>query len=134
MEGNCFTKSSSFRPYNNSDQPQGCSSRSVVSDSVTPWTVAHQVSLSFTSLTLLKFMSIESVMPSNHLIHWPPSAALNLSQHQGLFQWVSSLNQVAEILELQFQHQSFREHPGLICVYVYFLPLSLPPTCPYLPL
>ena len=35
----------------------------------TPWTVAHQASLSFTVfLSLLKLMSIESVMPSNHLI------------------------------------------------------------------
>jgi len=44
-------------------------SRSVVSDSVTAWTAAHQASLSFsTSWSLLKPMSIESVMPSNHLI------------------------------------------------------------------
>ena len=36
---------------------------------VTPWTAAHQASLSFTiSLSLLKFMGIESMMPSNHLI------------------------------------------------------------------
>ena len=36
---------------------------------VTPWTAAHQVSLSITnSRSLLKLMSIESVMPSNHLI------------------------------------------------------------------
>ena len=42
---------------------------SVVSDSVTPWTAACQASLSFTiSQSLLKLMSIESVMPSNHLI------------------------------------------------------------------
>ena len=42
---------------------------SVVSDSVTPWTAAHQASLSFTiSQSLLKLMSIESVIPSNHLI------------------------------------------------------------------
>ena len=35
----------------------------------TPWTAAHQASLSITnSWSLLKFMSIESVMPSNHLI------------------------------------------------------------------
>ena len=41
----------------------------VVSDSVTPWTAAHQASLSITiSQSLLKPMSIESVMPSNHLI------------------------------------------------------------------
>ena len=44
-------------------------SLSVVSDSATPWTAAHQASLPFTiSRSLLKLMSIESVMPSNHLI------------------------------------------------------------------
>ena len=40
-----------------------------MSDSATPWTAAHQASLSITnSQSLLKLMSIESVMPSNHLI------------------------------------------------------------------
>ena len=44
-------------------------SHSVMSDSATPWTAAHQASLSITnSRSLLKPMSIESVMPSNHLI------------------------------------------------------------------
>ena len=44
-------------------------SRSVASDSVTPWTTARQTSLSITnSWSLVKLMSIESVMPSNHLI------------------------------------------------------------------
>ena len=37
--------------------------------------------------------------------------ALNLSQHQGLFPWVGSLHQVAEVLELQLQHQSFQWIP-----------------------
>ena len=42
---------------------------SVVSNSATPWTAAHQASLSITnSQSLLKLMSIESVMPSNHFI------------------------------------------------------------------
>ena len=42
---------------------------SIMSDSVTPWTAARQASLSITnSQSLLKLMSIESVMPSNHLI------------------------------------------------------------------
>ena len=36
------------------------------------------------------------------------SPALKLSQHQGLFQWVTSLHQVAKGLELQLQHQSFQ--------------------------
>ena len=39
----------------------------------------------------------------------PPSPpTFNLSQHQGLFQWVSSPHQVAKVLELQLQHQSFQ--------------------------
>ena len=54
----------------------------------TPWTAARQASVSIiNSQSLLKPMSIESVMPSNpsHPL-WPPSPpAFNLSQHQGLF-------------------------------------------------
>ena len=54
---------------------------------MTSWTAACQTSLSFTfSRSLLKFMSIELMMPSNHLILSPPSLALSLSQHQGLSQ------------------------------------------------
>ena len=77
---------------------------------VTPWTAARQDSLSFTiSWNLLKLMSIESVMPSNHLILFPPfPPTLTLSWHQGLFRWVSSVHQVAKVLELQLQHQSFQ--------------------------
>ena len=54
---------------------------------VTPWTAAWQASLSITnSQSLLKLLSIESVMPSSHLILCRPSLpASNLSQHQGLF-------------------------------------------------
>ena len=48
-------------------------SRLVVSDSATPWTVVRQASLPFTiSWSLLKLRSIESVMPSNHLILYCP--------------------------------------------------------------
>ena len=38
----------------------------------------------------------------------PFSLVLSLSQHQGLFKWVSSLHQMAKVLELQSQHQSFQ--------------------------
>ena len=49
----------------------------------------------------------DAIQPSHPL---PPSSpfAFNLSQHQGLFQWVSSLHQVAKVLEFQLQHQSFQ--------------------------
>ena len=39
----------------------------------------------------------------------PPSPpALNLSQHQNIFQWVSCFHQVAKVLEIQLQYQSFQ--------------------------
>ena len=41
---------------------------------------------------------------------WCPTA-FNLSQHQGPFQWVTSLHQVAKVLEFQLQHQSFQWTP-----------------------
>ena len=87
-------------------------SRSVMSDSLqTPWTAAPQASLSFTiSPSLFKLMSIELVIPSNHLhfLSSPSPPAFSLSQHQGLFQWVGSSHQVAKVLELQLQHQPFQ--------------------------
>ena len=55
---------------------------------VTPWTAAHQASLSLLISLMRRVMSIELVMPSNHLILCLPCPpAFNLSQHQGLFQW-----------------------------------------------
>ena len=77
---------------------------------VTSWTAACQAPLSFTiSWSLLKLMSIESVMPPNHLalchlLLLLPSMFLSL----GVFSNESALNQVAEILELQLQHQPFQ--------------------------
>ena len=83
---------------------------------VTPWTAARQASLSITnSQSLPKPMSIELVMPSNHLILSSPSPpVLNLFQHQGLFKWVSSSHQVAKVLGFQLQISPTNEHTGLI--------------------
>ena len=60
---------------------------------VTPWTAALQASLSFTiSWSLLKLLSVESVMPSNHpLWSFPSPPALHLSQHWGIFSDESAL-------------------------------------------
>ena len=55
----------------------------------------------------------DAIQPS-HPLSSPSPPVLNLSQHQGLFQWVSSLYQVAKILEHQLQHQSFQWYSGLI--------------------
>ena len=49
----------------------------------------------------------DAIQPSHPLLS-PSPPAFSLSQHQGLFQWVSSLHQVAKVLELQRQHQSFQ--------------------------
>ena len=43
-----------------------------------------------------------------HPLSSPSPPAFNLSQHQGLFKWVSSSRQVAKVLEFQLQHQSFQ--------------------------
>ena len=43
-----------------------------------------------------------------------PSSAFNLSQHQGIFQWVSSLHQVARVLDLHFIFSPSSEYSGLI--------------------
>ena len=58
---------------------------------------------------LKSFMSIQSMMLSNPSHpRPPPSFVFNVSQHQGFFQWDSSLHQVARVLELQLQHYSFQ--------------------------
>ena len=49
----------------------------------------------------------DAIQPS-HPLSSPSPPALNLSQHQDLFKWVSSSHQVAKVLEFQFQHQSFQ--------------------------
>ena len=52
----------------------------------------------------------DAIQPSHPLLS-PSPPTLNLSQHQGLFQWVSSSYQVAKILEFWLQHQSFQWTP-----------------------
>ena len=49
----------------------------------------------------------DATQPS-HPLSSPSPPVFNLSQHQGLFYWVSSSHQVAKVLEFQFQHQSFQ--------------------------
>ena len=49
----------------------------------------------------------DAIQPS-HPLSCPSPPTFNLSQHQGLSKWVSSLHQVARVLEFQLQHQSFQ--------------------------
>ena len=87
---------------------------------VTPWTAACQASLCNPGGLQHSRLPCPSPSPRTcpNYVHWvgdiiqpsyplssPSPPAYNLSQHQGLFQWVGSLHQV---LELQFQHQCFQ--------------------------
>ena len=80
---------------------------------VTPWTAARQASLSITnSWSLPKPMSIELVMPSSHLTFVVPFPSCPQSfPASGSFKWVSSLHQVAKVLEFEPQHQAFQWTP-----------------------
>ena len=49
----------------------------------------------------------DAIQPS-HLLLSPSPPTFNLSQHYGLFKWVSSSHQVAKVLEFQLQHLSFQ--------------------------
>ena len=51
---------------------------------------------------------VGDAIQSSHSLLSPSLPDLNLSQHQGLFQWVRSSHQVAKVLEFQLQHQSFQ--------------------------
>ena len=84
----------------------------------TPWTAAHQASLSITSSrSLPKLMSIESVMPSNHLkLCYPllllpsifPSIRVFSSESVLRIRW-------PKYWSFSFNISSSNEHPGLIC-------------------
>ena len=79
----------------------------------TPWIAAHQASLSITSsLSSPRFTSVESVMPSSHLILCHPLLLLPpILPSISLFQWVNSSHEVAKVLEFQLEHHSFQRDP-----------------------
>ena len=91
-------------------------SHSVMSDSVTPWIAAHQASQSITNpWSLLKLMSIESVMPSNHLIFCHPLLLPSIFPSLRVF----SNESVLQIRWLKYWSFSFsisptNEYSGLI--------------------
>ena len=75
-----------------------------------PWTAACQASQSITTPRVYS-----NLCPLSRWCHTtisssviPFSSCLQSFQHQSLFQWVSSLHQVAKVLEFQLQHQSFQ--------------------------
>ena len=87
-----------------------------MSDSATPWTAARQASLSITnSQSLLKLMSIESVMPSNHLILCHPfSSHLQSFPASGSFQMSQLCIRWPKYWSFSFNISPFSEYSGLI--------------------
>ena len=71
----------------------------------TPGLPVHNQPLEFTQ-THVHWLS-DAIQPSQPLSS-PSPPAFNLSQHQGLFKWVSSSHQVAKVMEFQLQHQSLQ--------------------------
>ena len=57
---------------------------------------------------------VSDAIQLSHPLSSPSPPDLNLSQHQGLFQGVSALHQVAKVLEFQLQHNPSNEYSGLI--------------------
>ena len=68
------------------------------------------VHLQLPELTQTHVHWVDDVIQPSHPLSSPSPPTFNLSQHQGLFKWASSLHQVAKVLELQLQlqHQSFQ--------------------------
>ena len=85
-------------------------SHSIVSDSLWPHGLQHARLPCPTPTPGAAQMHVyqvsDAIQPSHPLSS--PSPAFNLSEHQDLFQWVSSLHQGAKILELRLQYQSFQ--------------------------
>ena len=92
-------------------------SRSVMSDSGTPWTAAYQASLSFTiSHSLLKLMPIDSVMPFNHFILYHPLLLLpSIFPNIGFFPNESALCiRWPKYWSFSFSISPSKEYSGLI--------------------
>ena len=109
-------KSSSMQ-QEGSVQVSSVQSLSCVQLFATPWTAACWASLSITnsqSLCPLRVHSqthvhwVSDAIQPSHPLSSPSPHTYNFPQDQGLFKWVSSLHQVAKVLEFHLQHQSFQ--------------------------
>ena len=87
-----------------SSVPQSCLTLCDPMNRSTPGLPVHHQLQEFTQ-THVHWVS-DAIQPS-HPLSSPSPPAFNLSQHQGLFQWVGSSHQVAQVLELQLHYQSF---------------------------
>ena len=92
-------------------------SHSVMSDSLRPhdcsipgFPVHHQLP----KPTQTHVHGVSDAIQPSHSLSSPSPPTLNLSQHQGLFQWVGFSDHMVKVLEFQLQRQFFHEYSGLI--------------------
>ena len=84
---------------------QSCPTLCNLMDCSTPGFPVHHQLL---ELTQTHVHRVGDATQQSHSLSSTSPPTFNLSQHQGLFQWVSSLHQVAKVFELQLQHQCFQ--------------------------
>ena len=86
---------------------QSCPTLCDPMNSSTPGLPVHHQLREFTQTHIHRVS--DAIQPS-HLLSSPSPPAPNPSQHQSLFQWVSSSHEVAKVLEFQLQHHSFQKN------------------------
>ena len=105
VAGRCFTVRATREARQFSSVAQLCPTLCSPMDCSTPgFTVHHQLP----ELAQTHVCWVGDAIQPCHPLSSPSAPAFNLSQHQGLFQWVSSSHQVAKVLEFQLQHWSFQ--------------------------
>ena len=72
------------------------------------WTPGFSVHHQLPELTQIHIHRVSDAIQPPHPLSSPSPPAFNLSQHQGLFQWVCSLHQVSKVLEFLLWHQFFQ--------------------------
>ena len=110
-------------------------SHSIVSSSLRPHGLQHArlpVLHHFPDFAQTYVHWVNNAIQPSHPLSPPCPPALNLSQHQGLFQWVDSSHQVAKVLEFQLQRLYLCLYLYTIYTCIYFLytsfSISLPPS------
>ena len=107
---NAFLSCASWVSVQFSSVVKSCPTLCYLMDSSTPGLLVHHQLLELTQ-THVHWVS-DAIQPSHPPLF--PSPGFNISQHQGLFKWVSSPHQVSKGLEFQLQHQSLQWTPRLI--------------------
>ena len=96
---------SQFSSVQFSSVAQSCPTLCDLTDCSMPGFLVHHQLL---ELTQTHVHRVGNAIQPSHPLSSPAPPAFNLSQHQGLSQWVSSLHQVTKVFEVQLQHQSFQ--------------------------